>query len=165
MGSPTCWRRIGVNKKDGEVSRPAGIEIVMSDRKGGDLRGNPRRNTICEMKNGQTDTNNAFPLLMTDFLLNCFVLGDDKERVFPVKIPRNDNVGILKDEIKKKQASGLDLWKVCLPIDNSASKQLQTGLPLRVNKRLSSLWNDNPSDDLHILVKAPCTSQPSFLHH
>ena len=39
---------------------------------------------------------------MSDFLLNCFVLGDDEERVFPVKILRNDNVGILKDEIKKK---------------------------------------------------------------
>jgi hypothetical protein len=38
----------------------------------------------------------------TDFLLNCFVLGDDEEKVFPVKIPRNDNVGILKNLIKKK---------------------------------------------------------------
>ncbi len=40
----------------------------------------------------------------TDFLLNCFVLGDDEERVFPVKIPRNNNVGILKDLIKKKNS-------------------------------------------------------------
>jgi len=41
---------------------------------------------------------------MTDFLLNCFVLGDDEERVFPVEIARGKNVGILKDEIKKKKA-------------------------------------------------------------
>ncbi len=103
-----------------------------------------------------------------DFLLNCFVLGDDEARVFPVKIPRNDNVGILKDEIKKKKphllsdidASDLDLWKVCLPLDDPASKQPQTGPPLRVNKRLSSLWDGDPSDDdLHILVKAPGTLQ------
>jgi len=100
----------------------------------------------------------------TDFLLNCFVLGDDEERMFPVKAPRNDNVGILKDLIKEKNphaldrvdAKDLDLWKVCLSIDDPASKQPQTGPPLRVNKRLSSLWDDEPSDDdLHILVKAP----------
>ncbi len=36
----------------------------------------------------------------TDFLLNCFVLGDQEERVFPVKIPSNDNVGILKDDLE-----------------------------------------------------------------
>jgi len=107
---------------------------------------------------------------MTDFLLNCFVLDDDEERVFPVKIPRNDNVGILKDEIKKKKAphldhvaaSDLDLWKVCLPIDDPASKEPQTGPPLRVNKRLSSLWDGEPSDDdLHILVKAPEQLRPA----
>ena len=57
---------------------------------------------------------------MTDFLLNCFVLGDDEERVFPIKIPRNNNVGILKDLIKEKKAphlnhvaaSDLDLFQV-----------------------------------------------------
>ncbi len=100
----------------------------------------------------------------TDFLLNCFVLGDDEERVFPVKIPRNDNVGILKDEIKKKKArllrdidaSDLELWEVSFPIDDHASKKLQTVAPLRPNKRLFSLWHGNPlDDDLHILVKAP----------
>jgi hypothetical protein len=32
--------------------------------------------------------------------LNCFILGDDPGSVFPVKIERNDNVGILKDLIK-----------------------------------------------------------------
>ena len=97
----------------------------------------------------------------TDFLLNCFVLGDQEERVFPVKIPSNDNVGILKDEIKKKKAphldhiaaSELDLWKVCLPIDDPTSKKPQTEPPLKVNKRLSSLWKCEPSDDgLHIFI-------------
>ena len=101
-----------------------------------------------------------------DFLLNCFVLGDDKERVFTVKVPKTDNVSILKDEIKKKKAhlfsdvdaSDLDLWKVNRPIDDPASKNPQAGPPLRVNKKLSSLWDgDPPDDDLHILVKAPGT--------
>lgn len=82
-------------------------------------------------------------VLMTDFLLNCFVLGDDEERVFLVKISRNDNISTLKDEIKTKKsphlnhlaASDLDLWKVCLPIDDPASKRPQAEPPLRVNKR------------------------------
>ena len=107
-----------------------------------------------------------------DFLLSCFVLGDDEERVFPVEIAKDKNVGILKKLIKEEKAphlnhiaaSDLDLWKVCLPIDDPASKQPQTGPPLRVNKRLSSLRDGDPSDDdLHILVKAPCTPEQSSL--
>jgi hypothetical protein len=39
-----------------------------------------------------------------DFLFNCFVLGDDKERVFPLKALRNDNVGILKKLIKEEKS-------------------------------------------------------------
>ena len=38
------------------------------------------------------------------FLLNCFVLGDDEERVFPIEIAKDKNVGILKDLIKEKKA-------------------------------------------------------------
>src|SRR5882672_12778017 len=110
---------------------------------------------------------------MTDFLPNCFVLSDDEDKVFTVKVPKTDNVSILKDEIKRKKAphlnhiaaSDLDLWKICGPIDSPASKKPQTEPPLRVNKRLSSLWEVDPlDDDLHILVKAPGTPrQSSFL--
>jgi hypothetical protein len=108
---------------------------------------------------------------MTDFLLNCFVLGDDEKRVFPVEIPRNKSVGILKDEIKKKNpraldtvdAKDLDLWKVCSPIDDPTSKRPRAESPLRINKRLSSLWDGDPSDDdLHILVKAHGTPEQSL---
>ena len=64
----------------------------------------------------------------TDFLLNCFVLGDNEDTAFTVEISKDKNVSILKDEIKKKKgrllshvdASDLDLWKVCLPLDNPA---------------------------------------------
>ena len=102
--------------------------------------------------------------MATDFLLNCFVLGDKVDNVFTVKIPKTDNVSILKDEIKKKKAphlnhvaaSDLELWEVSFPIDDHASKKSQTEPPLRPNKRLSSLWHGNPlDDDLHILIKAP----------
>jgi hypothetical protein len=77
--------------------------------------------------------------MATDFLLNCFVLGDEEDNVLTVKIPKTDNVSILKDEVKKKNAP-----------------HLITEPALRPNKRLFSLWHGNPSDDdLHILVKAP----------
>src|SRR5258708_5670478 len=106
--------------------------------------------------------------MATDFLLNCFVLGDKEDNVFTVKIPKTDNVSILKDEVKKKKAphlnhvaaSDLELWEVSFPIDDHASKKSQTEPPLKPNKRLSSLWHGNPSDDdLHILVNAPGTLQ------
>jgi hypothetical protein len=107
-------------------------------------------------------------VMVTDFLLNCFVLGDKKDNVFTVKIPKTDNVSILKKFIKEEKAhrlghvdaSDLEIWKVSFPIDDHASKKSQTEPPLRVNKRLSSLWDGNPSDDdLHILVKAPGTPE------
>jgi len=40
----------------------------------------------------------------TDFLLNCFVLGDNEDKVFTVENSKDKNVSILKDEIKKKKA-------------------------------------------------------------
>jgi hypothetical protein len=109
--------------------------------------------------------------MATDFLLNCFVLGDKKDNVFTVKIPKTDNVSILKKFIKEEKvhrlghvdASDLEIWKVSFPIDDHASKKSQTEPPLRPDKKLFSLWYGNPSDDdLHILVKAPGMLQ-SFL--
>ena len=52
--------------------------------------------------------------------LNCWVLGDDLQRVFSVKIAKSDTVGGLKKAIKKEKepefddyaADRLDLWKV-----------------------------------------------------
>ncbi|SRR5258707_5813877 len=109
--------------------------------------------------------NHREPVLTgTDFLLNCFVLGDDEDKVFTVEIAKDKNVGILKKFIKAENphalnrvdAKDLDLWKVCRPLDNPASKKPRAGPPLIINKRLSSLWDGDPSDDdLHILVKAP----------
>ena len=57
---------------------------------------------------------------MTDILdLNCWILGDEPERVFTVKIASSETVSTLKDAIKEKKhrlrgidADSLDLWKV-----------------------------------------------------
>jgi hypothetical protein len=52
--------------------------------------------------------------------LNCWVLGDETSRIFPVKISESKSVGALKKAIKgEKQhrfqsidADALDLWQV-----------------------------------------------------
>jgi hypothetical protein len=60
---------------------------------------------------------------MSDMLnLNCWLLGDNPRRVFPVKIAKSETVGGLKEAIKGPSSKGdfnngidakyLDLWKV-----------------------------------------------------
>jgi len=52
--------------------------------------------------------------------LNCFVLGEDADNVFTVKLPKTDNVSILKKVIKEEKArllahvdaSDLELFQV-----------------------------------------------------
>ena len=102
--------------------------------------------------------------------LNCFVDGDQPDQTFPVEVSKTKNIGILKDLIKEKKAPRLDhvaaselklfLVSESFPIEDLASRQPPTGGDLRPNKKLSSLWDREPSDDdLHILVKSPGTSK------
>lgn len=58
---------------------------------------------------------------MSDMLnLNCWLLGDDPQRVFPVEIAKTKTVGGLKKAIKDEKkhafdgidADLVDLWKV-----------------------------------------------------
>lgn len=61
-----------------------------------------------------------FTSLTFTLSLNCFLLGDDSTKFFTVKVPKSDNVSILKEMIKEKKAchlahldaSDLILWKV-----------------------------------------------------
>jgi len=104
--------------------------------------------------------------------LNCFVDGDQPNQAFSVEVPKTKNVSILKDLIKEKRshrfenvdASDLNLFLVSetFLIDDLASKQPPSnGYPLRPNKRLSSLFaRDLSDDDLHIWVKAPSGMSP-----
>jgi hypothetical protein len=94
--------------------------------------------------------------------------------MFPVEISKSKSVGILKDLIKEKNAhrlenvdaKDLDLFLVSesFLIDDLASKQPPSnGTPLRPNKRLSSLFaGDLSEDDLHIWVKAPHGMSPRY---
>ena len=103
--------------------------------------------------------------MATDFLLNCFVLGDKEDNVFTVKIPKTDNVSILKDEVKKKKAphlnhvaaSDLELWKISFPIDDLATKQPPTlGPSLRPHRLISDLFNSGLGvSHIHIVAHVP----------
>ena len=66
--------------------------------------------------------------------LNCFIVSDDPDQMVTVKIPKNENVSILKKIIKEEKApqlnyidaSDLDLWLVSFPIDDLSSKNPPT---------------------------------------
>ena len=106
-----------------------------------------------------------------DLSLNCLVLGDDKKKVFTVKVPDSDNVSILKDLIKGKKtphldhlaASDLDLWKVNvnLPLEAAVNLTLDTSDYQMLTSpiaKLSSFFEFTPNDEyIHIIVKAPGT--------
>ena len=101
--------------------------------------------------------------------LNCFVLGDDPDRMFTVKIPKTDNVSILKSSIKKEKASrlkdidasDLDLWKAEFPIDDLPTKNpLTDGPKLGSGELLSDAF---PSEldirHIHVTVYVPVRSE------
>jgi hypothetical protein len=109
--------------------------------------------------------------------LNCFVLGGRGDQVFTVKIPRNDNVSILKDLIKEKKAhdldhvdaSNLELWKVSLPVDTLTQEltvdNIKGAQQLCSVTKISSLFGEALDDELvHVLVQSPSGAvHPRFI--
>ena len=95
--------------------------------------------------------------------INCFLLGDDSSTV---KIPRTENVSILRDLVKEKQsrrlnyvdASELTVWKVSLPVD-AISPELTVGKEcqkLHSLQKISSIFREALADEhVHILVQVP----------
>ena len=82
--------------------------------------------------------------------LNCWILGDEPRRVFPVKIASSETVGHLKEAIKDKKkqtftgidADLLDLWKVSNLIqhtDNDEFICLKVDIDLTTNSDLLKL--------------------------
>jgi len=106
--------------------------------------------------------------------LNCFLLGDDPDRIFTVEIPKNKNISILKKLIKEEKAphldhvaaSDLDLWQVFFPIDDletelgniNLARYPKLSLP---SKKLITFFTDAADDCLHVIAKAPGTSRQS----
>jgi hypothetical protein len=101
--------------------------------------------------------------------LNCWVLGDDVSKVFPIEIPSTKSVGILQKAIKNEKkpeldhlaASSLTLWKVSIPV-NPHLRQYLAHLNLTDETSLLSVddlddvFSDEPHrKHLHIVVKPP----------
>ena len=114
--------------------------------------------------------------------LYCWVLGDQADRVFPVKIAGTESVGNLKDAIKEKAFNHipahtldlwkvsvhsfdaprltpdrLDLWQVSVLADDSLQEAVRNlGLdgvkPLSSVKRLSGLYNDALPAEGHVHI-------------
>jgi hypothetical protein len=112
--------------------------------------------------------------------LNCWVLGQGSARIFPVEVDHDNNVGGLKEAIKKKKlafdhidADSLDVWNVSIHIDEDTNLQAQVnGLrlhertPLWSLKRLRRIFRDLDQENqetLHVVVKAPPTSEHKYL--
>ena len=106
--------------------------------------------------------------------LNCWVQGDDIDRIFPVEIAPTKTVGALKDVIKEKKkhafrdidADILVLWEVSIRIDDNFDKNLEKrkhANPLLPWQKLSSVFLDQPADGhLSIVIKAPAGECGSF---
>jgi len=111
--------------------------------------------------------------MATPLRLNCWVLGEDSTRIFPVEIDRDKDVGGLKEAIKEKKkafdhidADSLDVWKVSIPIDEDTNLQAQVnGLrlhekkPLWALKRLLRIFGDVDEETLHVVIKAPISER------
>jgi hypothetical protein len=113
--------------------------------------------------------------------LNCWVLGEDSARIFPVEVDHDNNVGGLKEAIKKKKkpafdhiaAHSLDVWNVSIHIDEDTNLQAQVnGLRLHERKplwplkgllRIFSDLDQENQETLHVVVKAPPTSEHKYL--
>ena len=69
---------------------------------------------------------------MPPITLFCFVYGDPHAEPFPVKIDRDETIGVLKNVIKDNQkpafdhlpANHLRLWKVEIPIPDEETPQI-----------------------------------------
>ena len=106
--------------------------------------------------------------------LNCWVLDEDSNRIFPVEIDRDKNVGGLKEAIKEKKfpafdhitADSLKVWNVSIPIDEDTNLQAKVK-DLRLHEK-KSLWalkglrrifRDLNQETLHVVIEAPPISE------
>jgi hypothetical protein len=130
-----------------------------------------RLSFICKFKVNQPV---AAPNPAQILSLNCFVLRvDGKPNRFTVKIPKTENVSILKDLIKEKQsprlnhvvASELILSQVSLPLGSDLEESLKNVdlTPLDPFLPLSQVFPRVEEEHLHIIVQAPTNGEPISL--
>ena len=111
---------------------------------------------------------------MTTLSLNCYILGRDPARMFTVKVLETENVSILKDLIKEKNAStlkdvdalDLDVWKVDLPVSHFPNSFEETILPnndvLSPLQELSEVFLAPDRQRVHVVIKLPSVNKPGL---
>ena len=97
--------------------------------------------------------------------LNCFVLGETLQNIFPVKIDAAKNVSILKEFIKERKkfafehvdAKTLMLWKVSMPYsDINSLAELPAGEALIPVKKLSGIFpNHEVGENIDVIIQLP----------
>ncbi len=106
----------------------------------------------------------------TTLQLNCLVLGEDRNHIFPVEICRNKSVGVLREAIKDKRkslkdvdAAALKLWGVSIAVSDDFEEQIEgmrlgDTTPLLSVKKLSGVFSRKLVDEhLHIVVQPPAS--------
>jgi hypothetical protein len=104
--------------------------------------------------------------------LNCLIHGEDQEKMFTIKIPKTENISILKKLIKEEKASllndvdasDLDLWMLDLDLDGFRAEPVLVDFdacsklsPPR--RTLSSFFKGTlDREHLHVIAKPPSTS-------
>src|SRR5260370_21634590 len=122
------------------------------------------RNLCHQSRQFVSPWNHRYCLVLS---LNCCILDDKRNMVFTVKIPRTDNVSILKDEIKKKNphllndvnAKDLDLFRVSLPVNDKLEESARAK-PLNPLDRLSNLFDVIEDTHFQIVVHTPTHGGP-----
>ena len=111
--------------------------------------------------------------------LNCWVLDEDSDsnRIFPVEVDRNKNVGDLKKAIKEEKrafdhidADSLDVWNVSIPVDEHTNVQSQVkNLKVLKTKSLLSvqplfgIFKNVAGQYLHVIVRTSTSEySPDF---
>ena len=102
---------------------------------------------------------------MSPLTLFCLVYGDPDAEPFPVKIDREETIGVLKDIIKEKRkpvfdylpADHLRLWKVKIRITDEEMPELNNKSKLGPTMKIDRLFPAEPPEDhIHIVIKVPC---------
>jgi hypothetical protein len=110
--------------------------------------------------------------------LNCWVLGENSTRIFPVEIDRNENVGGLKEAIKEENkssfdhitANSLDVWNVSIPVDKDTNLQAQVKNLKVLEKKcllpvqpLFDIFQNVVEQYLHVIVRTSTSEcSPDF---
>jgi GTPase Era involved in 16S rRNA processing len=100
--------------------------------------------------------------------LLCYVRGDNYNRVFNVKVPREEYVATLKKLIKEElkpdfdhiRADSLSLWNVSILHSERLQEDVESALaaesPLKASLSLKKFFPEQPEEEhVHIVVSPP----------